>query len=165
MNILVLCTGNSARSILAEVLINSLCGKTMHAYSAGSKPVGAVNPHALALLEVKGHNISGLRSKSWDEFSKPSAPKMDAVITVCGNAASEACPIWPGAPVRIHWGFDDPAHILDTLEASKAFEETYKAIKCRVEDFMTLPLDTLDASALQSAMQALAPPQTTVRTN
>ena len=165
MNILVLCTGNSARSILAEVLINSLCGDNIHAYSAGSKPVGAVNPHALALLEAKGHNISDLRSKNWNEFSSPNAPQMDAVITVCSNAANEVCPIWPGAPVRVHWGFDDPAHIADDIEAAKAFDATYEAIRERVDAFIALPLEKLGANSLQSAMQALSPLRTTVRTN
>ena len=156
MNILVLCTGNSARSILAEVLLTSLSDDPISAFSAGSKPVGAVNPHALALLNEKGHDVSNLRSKSWDEFSHETSPKMDVVITVCGNAADEVCPVWPGAPVRVHWGFDDPAHVADVDEAKRAFETTYKAIKKRIEDFLALPLDTLDATSLEKAMQALA---------
>ena len=156
MNILVLCTGNSARSILFEVLLNSMTSKNVHAFSAGSKPVGTVNPHAIALLKNKGHDVSNLRSKSWDEFTTVNAPEIDVVITVCGNAARESCPIWPGAPIKIHWGFDDPAHITDNKEAALAFEATYKTIKKRIADFIALPLDTLDATSLEKAMQALA---------
>ncbi len=156
MNILVLCTGNSARSILFEVLLNDMGDENIHAFSAGSKPVGAVNPHAIALLKDKGHDVSSLRSKSWDEFTKAGAPKIDIVITVCGNAANESCPVWPGAPIKIHWGFDDPAHIPDSKEAALAFEATYQAIKQRIADFIKLPLDRLDATSLEKAMQALA---------
>lgn len=156
MNILVLCTGNSARSIIAEVLINSLGNKHIHAFSAGSKPVGTVNPQALSILKKKGHNITDLRSKSWDEFAQSDAPKMDVVITVCGNAANEVCPLWPGTPVRVHWGFDDPAHISDVDDAMKAFEVTYEAIKHRIEAFIALPLNEIAASSLQSAMQNLS---------
>lgn len=156
MNILVLCTGNSARSILFEVLLNSMTNQNIHAFSAGSKPVGAVNPHAIALLENKGHDVSSLRSKSWDEFTKEGAPEIDIVITVCSNAASETCPIWPGAPIKIHWGFDDPAHIADSQEATKAFEATYKAIEHRISDFVALPLETLNSQSLEKAMQTLA---------
>ena len=156
MNILVLCTGNSARSILFEVLLNDMSDGNIHAFSAGSKPVGAVNPHAITLLKNKNHDVSNLRSKSWDEFTTASAPQIDIVITVCGNAAGETCPIWPGAPIKIHWGFDDPAHIADSKEAALAFEATYKAIKKRIADFIALPLDRLDATSLEKAMQALA---------
>lgn len=155
MNILVLCTGNSARSILFEVLLNSMTGDNIHAFSAGSKPVGTVNPHAITLLKNKGHDVSNLRSKSWDEFTKEGAPEIDIVITVCGNAANEPCPIWLGAPIRIHWGFDDPAHIVDSHEATKAFEATYKAIEQRISDFIALPLETLNSQSLEKAMQAL----------
>lgn len=156
MNILVLCTGNSARSILFEVLLNNMTSENIHAFSAGSKPVGTVNPHAIALLKNKDHDVSSLRSKSWDEFTKKGAPEIDVVITVCGNAARESCPIWPGAPIKIHWGFDDPAHVAGSQEATKAFEATYTAIKKRIADFIALPLDTLDATSLEKAMQALA---------
>lgn len=156
MNILILCTGNSARSILSEVLLNDMGGPVIHAYSAGSKPVGAVNPHALALLEQKGHDISNLRSKSWDEFVTPTAPHMDVVITVCGNAANEVCPIWPGVPMKVHWGFEDPAHIAEDIKAAEAFEKTYALIQKRIQAFLALPLDRLDAQSLQTTMQALA---------
>jgi len=156
MNILVLCTGNSARSILAEVLLNSMSNDQIMAYSAGSKPVGAVNPFAIALLEEKGYSTNKLRSKSWDEFSHKDAAIMDVVITVCGNAADEVCPVWPGAPVRVHWGFKDPAYIKDDQESKLAFEVTYKAIKNRIEQFLALPIHDLEAKALQNAMQKLS---------
>ena len=109
MNILALCTGNSARSILLESLLNHEGKGRIKAYSAGSHPTGAPHPQALALLQAEGHDTNALRSKSWDEFTTPDAPQMDLVITVCSAAAGEACPIWPGAPIRAHWGVDDPA--------------------------------------------------------
>lgn len=132
LNILILCTGNSARSILAEALFNAEGAGRFRAYSAGSKPAGKVNRHALALLEAKGFDVTCFRSKNWAEFEGPSAPVMDAVITVCDSAASEACPIWPGAPVRAHWGLPDPAGVEPDEAARLAFEDTFAALQRRV---------------------------------
>ena len=127
-NVLILCTGNSARSVMAEALLGRKGGSRFKAYSAGSKPAGAVNPVGAALLEAKGYDIGTYSSKSWDVFSGPDAPKMDAVITVCGNAAGETCPLWPGAPVHVHWGFSDPAAIEGSYdEKYAAFQEIYNA--------------------------------------
>ncbi|MCR9129152.1 MAG: arsenate reductase ArsC [Alphaproteobacteria bacterium] len=132
LNILILCTGNSARSILAEALFNFEGEGRVRAWSAGSKPAGAVNRHALSLLAAKGFDTSSFRSKSWDEFEGPDAPVMDAVITVCDSAASEACPVWPGAPVRAHWGLPDPAGVEPDDDARAAFEATFAALQRRV---------------------------------
>jgi arsenate reductase len=133
INLLILCTANSARSILAEAVFNARGGARLHAFSAGSKPAGAVNPHALALLLDEGIDITGLRSKSWEEFERPGAPVMDAVITVCDSAASEACPVWPGAPVRTHWGLPDPAGVEPEDAASAAFKQTYHSLAARID--------------------------------
>lgn len=133
MNLLVLCTGNSARSILAEALWAALGKGQIAAYSAGSKPAGQINPLALRTLMRHGHDIEGLRSKSWLEFEGDGAPQMDVVITVCDSAASEPCPVWPGAPVRVHWGLRDPAALPDGPEAEAAFEATYQALKARIQ--------------------------------
>ena len=133
MNLLVLCTGNSARSILAEALWSSLSQGSVAAYSAGSKPSDAPNPYALGTLARHGLPVEGLRSKSWLEFEAQDAPQMDVVITVCDSAASEPCPIWPGAPVRVHWGLPDPASLPPGPEAEAAFEATYQALKARIQ--------------------------------
>lgn len=140
MNILVLCTGNSARSILAEALLNGLGAvQGIRACSAGSKPAGKVNPAAIALLRKKGYPTEGLRSKSWEEFARQDAPQMDLVITVCDTAAREACPVWPGAPLRVHWGIPDPAAVAGSEEAVRAaFEQAYERLKRRVEAFLAL---------------------------
>ncbi|HLN22952.1 MAG TPA: arsenate reductase ArsC [Patescibacteria group bacterium] len=132
-NVLVLCTGNSARSVLAECLINDLgCGKWT-AYSAGSHPTGKVNPLSIEVLTEKGHKVEGLRSKSWDEFAQPNAPKMDLVITVCDNAAGEVCPIWPGHPSKLHIGFPDPAAAEGTREERLAeFRNVYSMIEAKI---------------------------------
>lgn len=133
VNVLVLCTGNSARSVLAECLINDLGGGKWKAYSAGSKPTGKVNPLSIEILKEKGHSVEGLRSKSWDEFALPGAPKMDLVITVCDNAAGEVCPIWPGVPKKLHVGFPDPAAAQGTHEERLAvFREVYGMIEAKV---------------------------------
>ncbi len=142
INVLVLCTGNSARSVLAECLINDLGGGQWQAYSAGSKPTGAVNPLSIEVLREKGHTAHGLRSKSWDEFALPDAPQMDLVITVCDNAAGEVCPIWPGHPSKVHVGFPDPAAAEGSHEEKLAvFRQVYDMIKAKVERLIALGPD------------------------
>jgi len=138
-NVLVLCTGNSARSILGEALINHLGGGRFHAHSAGSKPAGKVNPLALRVLEERGVPVAGLRSKSWDEFAARGAPVMDLVITVCDNAAGETCPLWPGMPARAHWGLEDPAAATGS-EAQRlaAFRDTLRQVEARVARLVAL---------------------------
>ena len=140
MNILVLCTGNSARSILGEALLNKLgAGLGLRAFSAGSRPAGQVNPAALALLREKGFDVSGFRSRSWEEFAAPDAPRMDLVITVCDSAAKETCPVWPGAPLRAHWGIPDPAAVPgDAQEVRAAFEAAYRRLERRTRAFLAL---------------------------
>lgn len=141
--VLVLCTGNSARSILGEMLFNHLGKGRIEAYSAGSKPGGAVNPVALETLAKHGVPCAGARSKSWDEFAVSSAPTIDFIFTVCGNAAQETCPVWPGHPATAHWGIPDPAHV-EPLEARRAaFEDAYQSLKKRIEAFLALPLETM----------------------
>ncbi|MGZ9894747.1 arsenate reductase ArsC [Bordetella bronchiseptica] len=155
-NVLFLCTGNSARSILAEGLLNGLAGDRFQAYSAGSMPKGAVHPLALATLASYSLPTDGYRSKSWDEFAAPDAPQMDFVITVCDNAAGEACPIWPGRPVTAHWGVPDPAaHEGDEDERMKAFHDAARMLKRRIELFLSLPLDSLDAMSLQAELRGI----------
>lgn len=140
--VLVLCTGNSARSVLAECLINDLGGGRWKAYSAGSKPTGAVNPLSIEVLKEKGHPVAGLRSKSWDEFATADAPRMDLVITVCDNAAGEVCPIWPGAPRKLHMGFPDPAAAEGSHEERLAvFREVYGMIEAKVRRLIELGPD------------------------
>lgn len=142
-NVLVLCTGNSARSILGEMLFKHLGQGRIRAYSAGSKPAGQVNPVALETLQKHGVPCAGARSKSWDEFAVAPAPILDFIFTVCGNAAQETCPIWPGHPTTAHWGIPDPAHV-EPMEARRAaFEEAYQALKTRIEAFLALPLETM----------------------
>ena len=153
-SVLILCTGNSARSILAEALFNSLpvCQGKFKAYSAGSFPAGRVNPFALELLEANG--ISGeFRSKSWDEFSKPDAPAMDFVITVCDQAAGEQCPFWPGKPVKAHWGIPDPAAVHGSDDDKRqAFKDAFITLRRRIELFASLPFDKLDHLTLSEHM-------------
>ncbi len=133
-NVLFLCTGNSARSILAEAYLNTHGKGRFHAYSAGSKPGGRVNPYALDLLAKNGIATAGLRSKSWDDFAQPGAPKMDLVITVCDNAAAEACPFWPGAPMRAHWGIADPAAVEGSDEDKRrAFQSAFDGLGARIK--------------------------------
>jgi arsenate reductase (thioredoxin) len=151
-NVLVLCTGNSARSILGEVLFNVLgCGR-VRAYSAGSKPAGRVNPGALALLAEQGIPKEGLRSKSWDEFAAPDAPQFDFIFTVCDNAANEACPVWPGHPASAHWGIPDPAHVEGDAARRAAFEKAYAQLERRIRAFVVLPLNTMDRAALKAKL-------------
>lgn len=144
-----LCTGNTARSILAEGILKSLGGGRFRAHSAGSHPKGTVAPLALKVLESYGHSTDGLRSKSWDEFAGPDAPKMDFVFTVCDSAAGEACPVWPGQPVTAHWGIEDPAAVAGSdIERERAFVTAYRYMKNRIAAFTALPLERLDAVAL-----------------
>ncbi len=153
---LVLCTGNSARSILAEALINRRGAGRFRAYSAGSHPAGRVNRFALALLNGRGFDTAGLASKSWDVFAAPGAPPIDAVITVCDNAANEVCPIWPGRPVTAHWGIPDPAAATgDDGTMRAAFEAAFAALAARVAALIALPVETLDARALQARLAAI----------
>jgi arsenate reductase len=148
-HVLFLCTGNSARSILAEVVLNSRGQGRFKAYSAGSQPVGRVNPHALEFLRHAGLPIEGLRSKSWDEFAQPGAPSLDFVFTVCDNAANEVCPIWPGQPVTAHWGLPDPAAVQGTdADKQKAFRDTFVTLDRRIGLFTSLPIAGLDQLAL-----------------
>ena len=152
-NVLVLCTGNSARSLLGEVLFNVLGKGRFNAYSAGSKPAGRVNPFALELLLQQGHSVAGLRSKSWDEFAAPGAPEIDFILTVCDNAAGETCPIWPGKPATAHWGIPDPAHVEGGDEAKRAaFRKAYEQLARRIQLFMSLPIEKLDKLALQQKL-------------
>ncbi len=138
-----LCTGNSARSILGEALFNHLGGGRVHAFSAGSKPTGRVNPVALETLKQHGIAMTDARSKSWDEFAVPGGLTFDFILTVCDNAANEACPVWPGHPATAHWGIPDPAHV-EPIEARRvAFETAYQQLRRRVEAFLALPLETL----------------------
>jgi arsenate reductase len=159
-NVLVLCTHNSARSVLAEAMLAHHArrlGRDVRAFSAGSAPSGRVNPLALAVLADAGIDTSGLRSKSWDEFAAPDAPRMRVVITVCDSAAGEACPLWPGEPVRVHWGYPDPSGAPgDDAARQRAFELTRLAIGYRMLHLLELPLETLDDAALRAALQRIA---------
>lgn len=155
-NVLFLCTGNSARSILAECVLNRLGRGHFHAYSAGSYPRGTVHPYALDLLRRQNYRVDGLRSKSWDEFAAPGAPELDFVFTVCDNAAGEVCPIWPGQPMTAHWGVPDPA-ACEGKEAEKrlAFADTLRALQSRIGIFVSLPIDSLDKLTLQNRLRAI----------
>lgn len=145
-NVLVLCTGNSARSVLGECLINDLGGGKWKAFSAGSHPTGRVNPLSIEVLKEKGHSVEGLRSKSWDEFALPGAAKMDLVITVCDNAAGEVCPIWPGRPAKFHVGFPDPAAAEGTPEhRMEEFRKVYALIKAKIQCLVELGPQSLEA--------------------
>jgi arsenate reductase len=155
-NVLFLCTGNSARSILGEAIMDRVGAGKFKGLSAGSDPKGQVNPHALLLLESLQHDTSVLRSKSWNEFAKPGAPPLDFVFTVCDNAASEVCPVWPGQPMSAHWGLPDPAAATGTdAEIAAAFAETYRHLRNRISAFCALPFDSLDRLSLQSRLSAI----------
>ena len=152
-NVLFLCTGNSARSIMAEAILNRKGGTSFTAYSAGSHPAGKVRPEALRQLEKSGLGTAGARSKSWDEFSQPDSPHFSFVFTVCDNAAQEACPFWPGQPMTAHWGIPDPASVQGTLhEIEHAFTKAFHALDRRISLFLSLPLATLEAGALQKQL-------------
>lgn len=154
-NVLVLCTGNSARSILAEALFNHLGGGRFTAYSAGSQPSGTVNPVALETLDRHGVPLPEARSKSWDEFAAPGAPEMDFIFTVCASAAGEACPIWPGHPTTAHWGIADPAHVEPLAARLEAFETAYWQLARRIGAFVTLPLETLSAQEVAASARRI----------
>jgi arsenate reductase (thioredoxin) len=153
-NVLFLCTGNSARSILAEAILNKLGAGNFRAYSAGSQPKAQVNPNTIHLLQSLGYDTSACRSKSWDEFAKAGEPKFDFVFTVCDNAAAEACPVWPGQPMTAHWGIPDPAEVLGTAaEIALAFKDAYRLLHQRIGIFTSLPLRSLDRLSLQSKLR------------
>ncbi len=152
-NLLILCTGNSARSILGEAVFNREGNGRFRAFSAGSRPAGVPNPFAMALLNREGFDTGFARSKSWDEFAGPDAPHLDFVFTVCDNAAAEECPFWPGVPMTAHWGLPDPAAVTGSdAQKALAFAETYRALVRRVQAFAALPLESLDKMALKAKM-------------
>jgi protein-tyrosine-phosphatase len=156
-NVLFLCTGNSARSIIAESTLNEMARGRFKAFSAGSHPSGTVNPLVLEFLRRKGISANGARSKSWEEFSAPGAPQMDFVITVCDSAAGEACPIWPGHPVTAHWGMEDPAIYMDNPgKAEKAIEDAFRILRSRISLLLALPIEKLDRLALQARIRDIA---------
>ena len=156
LNVLFLCTGNSARSIMAEVILNRLGRGRFRAFSAGSQPAGQVNPMALNVLHLAHYDLSGLRSKPWEEFSGPNAPKLDFVFTVCDNAAKEVCPIWPGQPMTAHWGLPDPAKAEGTeAERNFAFADTLRMLTNRIGIFVSLPFDKLSKLSLQKELDEI----------
>ena len=155
-NVLFLCTGNSARSIMAEAILNELGAGKFHAFSAGSQPKGQVHAETLRLLQGLGYDTSVLRSTSWGEFSRPGAPSLDFVFTVCDNAAGEACPVWPGHPMSAHWGIPDPAAATGSAaEIAVAFKEAYRLLHHRIGVFAALPLGSLDQLSLQSRLKEI----------
>ncbi|RYG97896.1 MAG: arsenate reductase ArsC [Alphaproteobacteria bacterium] len=155
-NVLFLCTGNSARSVLGEVVLNHVGGGRFRAFSAGSTPKGQVNPMTLAVLKDAGLPTDGLRSKSWDEFAGPEAPKMDFVFTVCDDAAGETCPIWPGQPMTAHWGIEDPAAVAGPeFKQRQAFEDAPRFMRNRIAAFTNLPLESIDQMALSSKLRSI----------
>lgn len=155
-NALFLCTGNSARSIMAEAILNHKGKGTFHGYSAGSHPSGQPRPEALKEIKSAGIAIDGLRSKSWDEFAAPGSPQMDFVFTVCDNAANEICPIWPGQPMTAHWGIPDPAAVTGTTEeVERAFHDAFVVLDRRIGLFLSLPLVTLKEFAIQSEIEKI----------
>ncbi len=155
-NVLFLCTGNSARSIMAEAMLNTVSNGRFRAYSAGSHPNGTVNPYAIEQIKSTGYAADNLRSKSWDEYAAPDAPKMDFIITVCDNAAGEVCPIWPGQPVSAHWGFEDPAAAIGSEDEKRAvFSKVAKQIHGRVVLLNSLPIATLEKTAIKREMDAI----------
>lgn len=155
-NVMFLCTGNSARSIMAEAIMNHKGAPAFIAYSAGSHPAGIVRPEAIRQLQSAGLSTEELRSKSWDEFSKPDAPVLNFVFTVCDNAANEVCPLWPGQPMTAHWGIPDPAAAKGTPEEiNHAYSQSFAALDRRISLFLALPIHTLNALALQKQIDAI----------
>jgi|SRR5271165_6950458 len=153
-NVLFLCTANSARSIIAEAILNKIGAGKFRAFSAGSHPKGQINPHALQLLQSLGHDVSGFRSKSRSEFADPGAPLLDFVFTVCDNAAGEVCPLWPGQPMTAHWGVPDPALATGSpAEIALAFKDAYRMLNQRIGIFVSLPLRSLDHLSLQKKLR------------
>jgi protein-tyrosine-phosphatase len=155
-NVLFLCTGNSARSIMAEAILNKVGLGKFRAYSAGSQPKGRINPYTLQLLQSLGYDTSTYRSKSWSEFAKPGAPPLDFAFTVCDNAAGEACPIWPGQPMMAHWGIPDPAEAKGSdAEIALAFKDAYRMLHQRIGIFTSLPIRSLDQLSLQQKLREI----------
>lgn len=155
-NVLFLCTGNSARSILAEAFLNFRGHGQFRAFSAGSHPTGQVNPLALEVLERCGIPAEGTRSKSWDEFARPGAPELDFVFTVCDNAAGEVCPVWPGQPMTAHWGIPDPAAVQGTpIERRRAFTDAFRVLERRISLFISLPIASLDRLSLRERVREI----------
>ena len=156
LNVLFLCTHNSARSIMAEGLVNTMGEGRFKAYSAGSYPGDKVNPFAIEKVRSLNYPVDQLRSKSWDEFAAPGAPQMDFIITVCDNAAGEVCPVWPGRPISAHWGFEDPAAVQGTDEQKqKAFDAAFREIMNRVRIFVNLPMKVLDQNAIKHELDRI----------
>jgi arsenate reductase len=155
-NVLFLCTGNSARSIMAEAILNHKGRPVFSAYSAGSHPAGFVRAEALKQIEISHFSASGVRSKSWDEFAKPDAPQMDFVFTVCGNAAAEVCPVWPGHPLTAHWAVPDPAAVRGSPEQiDRAFHDAFMMLDRRITLFLSLPLASLDRLAIKKEIESI----------
>jgi arsenate reductase (thioredoxin) len=155
-NVLFLCTGNSARSIMAEALVTTMGKSRFRGFSAGSRPGGKVNPFAIEQVKPTGYPVDGLRSKSWDEFAGPDAPQMDFIVTVCDNAAGEVCPVWPGHPVSAHWGFEDPAAVEGTDEEKRAaFRTIFRQIAERMDMFVNLPVDAMGKDAIRAEMRKI----------
>ena len=155
-NVLILCTGNSARSILGEALINKWGAGKLVGYSAGSHPKGTVNPFALELLQQYGYKIDNLRSKSWDEFARPESPKLDFVFTVCDNAAGEMCPLWPGQPITAHWGVEDPAAVEGSDDDKRrAFKKAYQELEARIKLFASLSISSLDQARIKREVEEI----------
>lgn len=153
-NVLFLCTGNSARSILGEALMNKMGEGRFHAYSAGSYPKGGVHPMALEVLDELNLPTGSLRSKSWDEFAQPGAPIMDFIFTVCDDAAGETCPVWPGQPMTAHWGIEDPAKV-EGPNQKRAFETAMNYLRARIQLFLSLPIQSVDEMALRSKLKSI----------
>jgi protein-tyrosine-phosphatase len=158
-HVLFLCTGNSARSLFAEAALGRLGARRFQAYSAGSHPRGEVHPLALAILRERRYDVSGFRSKSWDEFARPGAPRLDFVFTVCDNAAREVCPVWPGQPMTAHWGVADPAAFVGSEEQQlRIFRRVYVELERRIELFTSLPIESLDRISLQARLDEIGKP-------
>jgi protein-tyrosine-phosphatase len=156
LNVLFLCTGNSARSIMAEAILNKVGEGRFKAFSAGSQPKGKPHPQTIRLLQQLGYDTASFRSKSWDEFARPGAPPLDFIFTVCDNAAGETCPVWPGKPTSAHWGIPDPAEVKGTeAEIGAAFADAYRMLHQRISAFAELPIKSLDAISLQTKLKEI----------